>query len=346
MDVNAMCAWITRDETKEKQAEYWKMVEKHMYLLGPIPRHIFDEGAFTERCGAVRFALQSINEVTVKEYFSRGSKLSYSEDPCHKIVKIVRARTDEGAEVFLNASICADIGSRTADCLAKAIGAKDILLLILGSRGALASRTLEQLGLRAFMYGELVSALVKGLNELRSPERDEAQDSVLKINHQGYPTRTVGLRKLEGGVTRISMEYGVLYIPAVQNFPLEDAFCFLVSNPMTLVGLRMATAGGRHTTASTVRQFTECLAAYFNGWEELSRDVSWEIIYVQHADNMPMTDWQRCDAVNANNLSEEEKEIAAFWNEKVRQYQVSIPSRDFRRDEALRSVQKKEKKTK
>ncbi|ESS55110.1 retrotransposon hot spot (RHS) protein [Trypanosoma cruzi Dm28c] len=62
VDVKTMCAWITRDETKEKQAECWKEVKKHMYLLGPIPRHVFDEEAFKERCGAVEFALQTINE--------------------------------------------------------------------------------------------------------------------------------------------------------------------------------------------------------------------------------------------------------------------------------------------
>ncbi|RNF08652.1 retrotransposon hot spot (RHS) protein [Trypanosoma cruzi] len=70
---------------------------------------------------------------------------------------------------------------------------KDLFLLILRLRGALASRALEQLGLRVFMYGELVIALVEELNELRSSERNEAQDSVLKVNHQGHPTRTVGL---------------------------------------------------------------------------------------------------------------------------------------------------------
>ncbi|PWU83522.1 putative retrotransposon hot spot protein (RHS) [Trypanosoma cruzi] len=89
------------------------------------------------------------------------------------------------------------------------------------------------------------------------------------------------------------------------------------SNPMTLVGLRMSTAGGHHTTASTVRHFTECLAAYFNGWEELSRDMSWDIIYVQHADSTPMNDWQRCDVVNTDVVSEEEDQrIAAFWKER------------------------------
>ncbi|RNC42163.1 retrotransposon hot spot (RHS) protein [Trypanosoma cruzi] len=102
----------------------------------------------------------------------------------------------------------------------------------------------------------------------------------------------------------------------------------------------MTTAGGRHTTASTVRQFTECLEAYFNGWEESSRDMSWEMIYVQHADSTPMNDWQRCDVVNSNNVSRaENREIAAFWEEKVRQYIAAVSSGDFRRDEAVRSVQ-------
>ncbi|RNC39683.1 retrotransposon hot spot (RHS) protein [Trypanosoma cruzi] len=81
---------------------------------------------------------------------------------------------------------------------------------------------------------------------------------------------------------------------------------------MTVVGLRMATAGGRHTTASTVRRFTECLAAYFNGWEELSRDMSWEIIYVQQTGSTPRNGWQRCDVENSNNVSDESREIRRF----------------------------------
>ncbi|RNE96588.1 retrotransposon hot spot (RHS) protein [Trypanosoma cruzi] len=68
----------------------------------------------------------------------------------------------------------------------------------------------------------------------------------------------------------------------------------------------MATVGGHHTVTSTVRQFTECLAAYFNGWEELSRDLSWEMIYVQHAASTPMNDWQGCDVVDSNNVGDDE----------------------------------------
>ncbi|ESS58663.1 retrotransposon hot spot protein (RHS) [Trypanosoma cruzi Dm28c] len=117
VDVKAMCAWITRGETKEKQAECWKEVKKHMYLLGPIPRHVFDEEAFRERCGAVRFALQSINEGTVKEHFSRGGESPwYSEDPSHKPVKVVR-EIYAGGVILFNAPISACLEERTLERL-------------------------------------------------------------------------------------------------------------------------------------------------------------------------------------------------------------------------------------
>ncbi|EKG05867.1 retrotransposon hot spot (RHS) protein, putative [Trypanosoma cruzi] len=283
-EVKAMCAWMKRGLDKDEQAEYWKMVEKHMEKVGPIPRHIFDAEIYIDRLGAVDGALLGIEPTDFGKNFTLGGEEKwYSEDPSHKLVKIVRVKTVEGAEVFFNAPICARIGFRIAERLEKEMKAKDLLLLILRSRGALASRALEQLGLRAFMYGELVIALVEELKELRLSERNGAQDSVLNLNHQGYPTRTVGLRELQGGVTRTPMEYGVMYIPKVENFPLVDGFFFVDTNPMTLVGLQMTTASAHHTKTSTVWQFYKRLAKYFKGWKKLSRDMSWEMIYIQHA---------------------------------------------------------------
>ncbi|PWU84175.1 putative retrotransposon hot spot (RHS) protein [Trypanosoma cruzi] len=329
MDVKAMCAWMKRNETLEKQAEYWKEVEERMKNVGPIPRHIFDKKIYKERLGAVDGALEGIKPTDAEKYFTLGGeeKKWYSEDPSHKLVKVVRAKTDEGAEVFLNAPICDDIGFRTADRLAKVMSAKDFLLLILASRAALASKYLEQLGLRAFMYGEFVIELAEELKELRPSER-EAQDSVLNLNHQGYPTRTVGLPQMDKVKKKINIEYGVLYIPKVENFPLVDGLFFVDSPRRTLVGLQMTTAGEHHTIPSTVRLFNERLAAYFEGWEELSRDMSWEIIYVQHENSTMITNWQRCGPVNTKKLSDDEKKIVAFWDRKVHEYQFVLTT-DF-----------------
>ncbi|KAF5214092.1 hypothetical protein ECC02_013342 [Trypanosoma cruzi] len=169
MVVKAMCAWIKRGVKPDKQAEYWRTVEEHMKKVGPIPRHIFDADEYGKRTKDVMRALEWINIGGQGRYFALGgSKLWYSEDPSHKLVKIVRSRTEKGAEVFLNAPIWADIGSRIADRLAKKLATEDLLLLILRSRGALASKYVEKLGLRVFMYGEFVSALVKELKELEA----------------------------------------------------------------------------------------------------------------------------------------------------------------------------------
>ncbi|RNC40316.1 retrotransposon hot spot (RHS) protein, partial [Trypanosoma cruzi] len=106
VDVKAMCAWMKRGLEPDKQAEYWRMVEKHMEKVGPIPRHIFDEDDYIDRMSAVDDALLSIKPTDVGEHFTlRGSKLWYSEDPSHKLLKVVREITEKGAEVFLNASI-------------------------------------------------------------------------------------------------------------------------------------------------------------------------------------------------------------------------------------------------
>ncbi|RNF06400.1 putative retrotransposon hot spot (RHS) protein [Trypanosoma cruzi] len=328
MDVKAMCTWMKRGLEPDKQTEYWKMVEKHMEKVGPIPRHIFDEKIYINRLGAVNGALLAIKDTDAGKYFILGGEEEwYSEDPSHKLVKIVREITVEGAEVFLNAPICDDIGLRTADRLAKVMATKDFLLLIFRSRGVLVSYALEHFGLRIFMHGEFVIELAKELKELRPSER-EAQDSVLNLNHQGYPTRTVGLPRMDKVKKKINIEYRVLYIPAVQNFPLVDGLFFIDSPRKTLVGLQMTTAGEHHTIPSTVSMFTEHLAAYFNGWKKLSRDMSWEMIYIQHENSTMITNWQRCGPVNIDNLSDAEKEIVAFWDGKVHEYQFVLTT-DF-----------------
>ncbi|PWV09708.1 putative retrotransposon hot spot protein (RHS) [Trypanosoma cruzi] len=117
MGVKAMCAWITRGETKEKQTECWKEAKERMERVRPIPRHIFDEEAFNGRCGAVKFALQSINEVTAKEYFSRGGESPWcSEDPSHKLVKVVR-EIYAGGVILFNALLSACLEERTLERL-------------------------------------------------------------------------------------------------------------------------------------------------------------------------------------------------------------------------------------
>ncbi|RNC40325.1 retrotransposon hot spot (RHS) protein [Trypanosoma cruzi] len=124
-----------------------------------------------------------------------------------------------------------------------------------------------------------------------------------------------------------------MYKPAVGNFPLVDALFFMESPRKTLVGLQMTTAHDHHTKTSTVKEFTEYLSWFFKNWGNFHRDLSWEIIYVQHPDSKPMNGWQRCDLVNSR--SRDEKEIKAFWDKEVRQYQFILTPADIKKLRAI-----------
>ncbi|RNE98381.1 retrotransposon hot spot (RHS) protein [Trypanosoma rangeli] len=89
------------------------------------------------------------------------------------------------------------------------------------------------------------------------------------------------------------------------------------------------------TRTSTVRRFNSLPRSYFNGWETLAEDLSWEMIYVQHEDSTAISAWQGCVVVAYTNVAgrnerEDPQAIAAFWNQRVRQCQVAVLAENFR----------------
>ncbi|EKG02533.1 retrotransposon hot spot (RHS) protein, putative [Trypanosoma cruzi] len=176
--------------------------------------------------------------------------------------------------------------------LAKLMQQDDFNSLILRLKHNLVSKNMERCTVFAFLDADFITAIRHKLRELKRTARLQPHRSALEIYSQERLTSHHVLPPPHYFSEKVGVDCCVLHVPEVENFPLLDAFFFLNSNPMTLVGLRMATAGEHHTTASTVRQFTEYPAAYFNDREELSQDMSWEMIYVQHADSTPMNDWR------------------------------------------------------
>ncbi|PBJ74693.1 retrotransposon hot spot (RHS) protein [Trypanosoma cruzi cruzi] len=333
-DVKAMCVWMRRHQPVREQAEYWKVVKSQMDEVGPIPRYIFDERKYDNWVQRCHKTVDEATSSVIALYSALGRGGSWD---CTKVLywlaRVVRVRDREcSSEFFSNVPVSAHLGNKTLFKSAKLMQQLDFNFLISGLTDYLISENFGRCTVFAFLNVSFVSGMERRLRELRPSPQSQSHRCALAVYSQERSTRHHVLPPLEHFSERIDVECGVLYVTEVENFPLVDAFFFVKSNPMTLVGLRMAAAGEHHTTTSTVRQFTEYLAAYFNGWEELSRQLSWEIIYVQHADSTPMNDWQGCDVVDSNNVSgADNNEIAAFWNEKVRQYQVSISSRDVPR---------------
>ncbi|PBJ77088.1 retrotransposon hot spot (RHS) protein [Trypanosoma cruzi cruzi] len=330
-DVKAMCVWKKRNQPPPQQAEYWREVKGHMDKLGPILRYIFDERSYEFWIGRCHSFVDSTTPWEVQRYFVFGtSKLWEGNKVLEYLARIVRVRGERNGESPLNVPITDHLASKTLCKLRTLMTQAEFNLFVSRIRDCLMHADFGKCAMFAFLNVAFMAATRRKLKELRPPTRRPSHRCAPEVHSQEGPTSHYFLPSAEQIDKKTCINHRLLYIPEAENFPLVDGFFFMDSKPMTLVGLRMTTAGGHHATASTVRQFTEYLAQYFNGWEELSRDMSWEIIYVQHADSTPLNDWQRCDVVNADNVSKKEKQkIAAFWEEKVRQYQVSVSSRDF-----------------
>ncbi|KAF5221938.1 putative retrotransposon hot spot protein (RHS) [Trypanosoma cruzi] len=273
-DAKAMCIWMKRNEPTV-QAGYMKEVENRMDKLGPLLRYIFDQSAYKSRLDSCE---STVNKMTLSDtnYYSvlGTDKMCEGSHVSQKLVKVVRVRGNGHSELPYNALISSHLAELTLCKLAELMVPNDFNLLILAIKEDLISKALEDHSLFAFLSEDFVNAIIPKLTELKVEKNAPPHLCALRVYPHERPLKPFLLERLENFKNKIKIECRVLYKPEAQNFPLVDGFFFVDSNPRTLVGLRMATAGAHHTITSTVRQFTECLAEYFNGWEELSRDIS------------------------------------------------------------------------
>ncbi|RNC33283.1 putative retrotransposon hot spot (RHS) protein [Trypanosoma cruzi] len=329
-DVKAMCVWMKRNEPTE-QAEYWRNINGRMEEVGPILRYIFDDSKYNGRIQSCGDTVDKLNRIEAEYYLHFGTgKMLGGDNVSHKLVKIVRVRGVRNIESTFNGLMSPYLGNLTLCKLAELMMPNDFILLVLAIKDDLLSKPLEKYSVFAFSSEAFVGAIIPKLRELKIEEDAPPHRCALELCPHERSLKPFPLPLLENFKKKISIGCRVLYKPVAQNFPLVDGFFLLESKPKIMVGLQITTASEHHTIPSTVNLFKENMAKYFNGWEKFSRDLSWEIIYIQHADSTPMKGWQRCGPLKTDNLSRAENKIVAFWNEKVRQYQVSVSSRDFK----------------
>ncbi|EAN85054.1 retrotransposon hot spot (RHS) protein, putative [Trypanosoma cruzi] len=327
-DVRAICAWMKHNRSPQEQAEYWKEVKEQMEKVGPILRFILNKTAYNDRFSEGESAVNKITASKAEHYANIGELNAFNDsEVSHKLVKVVRVRRDN-IEWPLNVPISHHFESKIFSKLESEMRQFDFIFLVLSIWDYVIPYLLEKCAVSAFLNEDFLRAIRLKINELKLTGRPEPQECALLR----YSNKTLTRKEEppENPSNRIAIEYWVLYRPAAKNFPLLDGFFFVDSNPKIMVGLQITTASEHHTLTSTVKLFTEQLAAYFNDWEELSRDMSWEIVYVQHKDNKPLTDWQRCGPANPNNETNAEKEIAEFWKKKVYQYRVGVSADDIK----------------
>ncbi|RNE94869.1 retrotransposon hot spot (RHS) protein, partial [Trypanosoma rangeli] len=334
-DVKAMCAWGTRNTTEEEQAEYWRSMYMRMHDVGPIPRCIFNDNKYRKRVRDANNVLEGIDASNAKHYKRVGGKeMCPSNDASHKLVKVVRLITQGDVEEFVNMPACFSIGSELIAKLLEVDEKNDIFFRLSKNYKVLFPELLEQHTLHAFLSRVFVENMMLCLKELPPPGPRQRQRCVLQSNPEKHPSRPVALIALGHTPPRLDAQYEVLYLPNSRNFPLVDGFFFVGAPRRTMVGVQVTTRAEHDTRASTVRRFNNLLRNYFNDWETFAEGLSWEIIYVQHEGSTVINAWQKCVVVahanvTGSNEPEDPQAIAAFWNQQVRQYQVTLSYENF-----------------
>ncbi|SCU70129.1 retrotransposon hot spot (RHS) protein, putative [Trypanosoma equiperdum] len=116
-----------------------------------------------------------------------------------------------------------------------------------------------------------------------------------------------------------------LYKPQSGSFPVVYAF-FFVENPKTFVGLQYTISERHPCSVGGLVKMKRYLRSYFQGWDNFSNDMVWEIIYVQRVDSEIFTRPQKCEKSTGKGKHNNEDE-EMFWRKKVRQFSVSLNER-------------------
>ncbi|RNE95436.1 retrotransposon hot spot (RHS) protein, partial [Trypanosoma conorhini] len=349
-DVKAMCVWETRNKSAQVQKMYWEKIKKRMCYVGPIPRCIFDDSKYDTRLTLTKQVVGGINASNAHNYgFIVGTAMWTANDASSKLVKAVRINGVGADETFVNLPVCSRLGHQRIIKLTGVGKQNNILYHLLRLRGLLLSEGLEVYGVHAFTDRGFVDNIKGRLKELKPPTRRPGRPCVLQSHPETHPEVSVLLTLLEYKPPKIDVDYGVLYVPDAQSFPLIDGFFFVDTPRKTMVGLQTTVRGAHHTQPSKVKQFMERMAEYFRGWETFAADLSWEIIYGQHRGSRAATTWQKCenspnagvkakkrhrgvagDKKKAGAKAKEDQEAANYWKENVYQYRVAISAEDVR----------------
>ncbi|RNE97056.1 retrotransposon hot spot (RHS) protein [Trypanosoma conorhini] len=326
-DVAAMGAWEVRECPAEEKAKYWEDVQKGMALAGPIQRNVLD-GRWHKLASRLEGAMEGLSTWAVNCYVGLDkTDLWCCGVPTEDFSKMVRVVTGRGTECFQNAPASAAVKAEVLVRVARAMRTRAGFMTVLMPHHVLLPSAAGVHAIGAFMCPGFVGRMRRKLRELRPPTGREPRPCLLQTDPRLCPTDAVALRPKVLHPGRVDANYRVLYVPGLENFPLVDAFFFVGAPRRTMVGLQTSTAKARRVATGTVRQFNEQLVEFFNGWEEFARGLSWEIIYVQHADSVTINAWQECGNAGDRASAEDERQ-RTFWDNEVHQYHVAISHED------------------
>ncbi|CCD12145.1 unnamed protein product [Trypanosoma congolense IL3000] len=345
VDFKAVLVWERQSQVAKGQIKLedfniendWKVVEWRIHMIGPVPRHVLvDEGYFDHFVTGVNY---HVGRALCGRLESHINILSHPYEWCvddarDVMVKLVRVQ-GVWPEEARNKAACAYVRGRffgEAAWMYAMTRVKDNMLV---SKEEGCTSKIEMFGIQAFTSSHVVSEIVRHLKYLpREDETERSRTSVLaRVCASGcVPTSVHHFSSADTPVELVAERF---YKTKEENFPvvggffLADAVGEGVSFPegaaaltRTIVLLQMSGARDPNTTTGKVDAFRKRMAKSFTNWKEMESRLSYEIIYLQHADSTALTGRQCCGRSGVADDTGTEQ----FWNG-IDQFWVRLENR-------------------
>ncbi|CCD16750.1 unnamed protein product [Trypanosoma congolense IL3000] len=333
-EFKAALVWERKSQLEKKQIKLkdvnleniWKALDNRIYVVGPLPRYVLGNGECFRRL------VEDIGVEDVNRYARHLSNKAewYVDDTTNKIVKLVRVRSDwpeespnEPLYEPRNKAVSTYVRGRILRKATENFAKLTISFSELVTTREWCAFKFESSGVLAFTVGSVVTEVVRHLKYL--PRKGETKESRTSVLARVGASRLLptSIHQLCFRDKPVEVVAECLYQPAEENFPVVDGF-FLVdavgsgvsftegaaAPTQTIVLIQVTRARDHHTTTSKVEAFRDRMARSFTNWTEMESRLSYEIIYVQHAESTTLTGRQRC----ARSGVADDAGIEEFWS--------------------------------
>ncbi|AAQ15520.1 retrotransposon hot spot (RHS) protein, putative [Trypanosoma brucei brucei TREU927] len=308
----------------------WQKTLGWIKKVGPLARQVLEgEKRYKGRVREINEALAEISRGDDSHYMKvLNSRVQWRQDgTTYMLAKLVRVVTENGEECR-NRAVSIDIEQKLRVWANTACMRDNYLRKVFRGKEERAADEFENVGVYAFTMGNVVQTIVTHLRYL--PRVGEEMDSNVSVLASGNAVGRVptSLRQFNPETTGQDIEVGCFYRPVQGNFPVVDAF-FFVTEPAvdregraiittTIVLLQATVAPTHHTTREKVDKFIKAMKQLFGEWDELARNLKWELIYIQYSDSKPIEERQKCEPVGGRG-----DHTTELWN-KINQFQVKM----------------------
>ncbi|CBH12255.1 retrotransposon hot spot (RHS) protein, putative [Trypanosoma brucei gambiense DAL972] len=360
-DIKAFVAWkklslfpnyTTLDENarakvKEELEDEWRLVERRVDVVGPLPRYVFSKQSYTNRLQDISDYLRSLENEKKEEYETILEKYFTwkSEKVVHSLVKIVRegGRYDD-LESYHCRPLSVAIGNMILCTLFSTVATLMVEKHSESVYGKVGAYSLKTRALVSLLFPRVFCVVTKHLNYLRRLGETEDKRSILKdMTPQQFQIFEQKFLPEAGQNAIGNCKYKVLYRSLEESKLFVDGFFFVEDcsrrvadmrdgfpqlgvASKTIVLIQITDNYRKEASVSELQEFMTNIARYFSDWDTFSRNMAWEMIYVNAIYGGVIKTRQRCVNNNTADAEQQTEETQVFWDG-IDQYQITFDNK-------------------